>query len=80
MSKAERERAAQKVAVQWQAAITEYMREAIEQAVNEAQFSRETFFSFLRSEMHVERIEDLKREQFLQVCKMIHQLNEKMKT
>ncbi len=76
MSKAERERAAQRVVIQWQASITEMMRDALFQAVKDAKFSRDTFDSFLNQEFKVSSIDELTREQFLPVCRMIVTLNE----
>lgn len=80
MSKANRKEAAQRVVVQWQAALSISMIDAIKQCVDEAEFSKETFFAALREQMRVERIEDLRREQFLPVCKLINDLNKAMRS
>lgn len=80
MSKTNRKEAAQRVVVQWQAALSDYMIEAIKRCVEEAEFSKETFFAALREQMRVESIEELKREQFMPVCKLIHDLNAAMRS
>jgi len=78
MTQAERERRAQNVAVKFDQAMSAYMIDLIAAAIEKAEFSKETFFSFLKTEMNVERIEDLRKEQFMPVCQMINKLNDQM--